>query len=375
MRVAFVTVGDTSRRTGGYLYHARVSDGLEKHGIEVEEIVPSGASAAEQECGIPNLAAFDPRGFEAVVVDALARIVVAPFIKDWRKACPVVALVHELPSLAAPEGDVEKERGFEEALLGAELFVAVSAHGKSVLESRGVSTKRIRVVSPGFDGLESKTARRAVSLVGTSPCRRRFSTGETSHRNAATTGTRNPADSDTLQALCVAQWIERKGILDLVEAWKMVKAPNASLRLVGETDADPEYRSRVMSAIGEDASIRVSGTLDDESLAAAYADSDFFALSSRFEGYGIVYAEALSFGLPVVACDVGPVPELVGREAGVFVSPRDKAGLSRELGNLLADGELRDRMSEAALRRAGNLRRWEDTVRGFAEVLREVERG
>jgi glycosyltransferase involved in cell wall biosynthesis len=173
----------------------------------------------------------------------------------------------------------------------------------------------------------------------------------------------------------VAQWIERKGILDLVEAWRMVEAPNASLRLVGETDADPEYHSRVMEAIGEDSSIIVSGKLDDESLAVVYADSDFFALPSRFEGYGIVYAEALSFGLPVVAYDVGPVPELVGGEAGVFVPPRDEAGLSREIGNLLSDGELRCRMSGAALRRAGNLPRWEDTVRGFAEVLREVERG
>ncbi|MBA2691528.1 MAG: glycosyltransferase family 4 protein [Rubrobacter sp.] len=398
MRIAFITVGDTSRLTGGYLYNARVFDGLGKYGIEVEEIVPSGASAAEQKGGIPNLATFDPRGFDAVVVDALARIVCSSFIKDWRRDLPVVAMVHELPSLAAPEGDVEKERGFEEALLGVDLFIAVSGHGKSVLENRGVLAKRIRVVSPGFDGLAPKTperrippdaatdggtARRAVSRVGSSSRWGGCSIGETFHRNVSTiegagrrrgseAGVGTPADSGGLRALCVAQWIERKGVLDLVEAWRMVDAPNASLELVGETDADPEYHSRVMEAIGEDPSIIVSGKLDDGSLAVAYANSDFFVLPSRFEGYGIVYAEALSFGLPIVACDVGPVPELVGGEAGVFVSPRDEAGLSREIGNLLSDGGLRDRMSEAAIRRAGELPRWEDTARGFAEVLREA---
>ncbi|MDQ3506755.1 MAG: glycosyltransferase family 4 protein, partial [Actinomycetota bacterium] len=185
-------------------------------------------------------------------------------------------------------------------------------------------------------------------------------------------GVRNPANFGFLRAICVAQWIPRKGILDLVEAWRSLEASNASLRLIGDTDADPEYRSRVMEAIGEDASITVFGTLDDESLAAAYAESDFFVLPSRYEGYGIVYAEALSFGLPVVACDVGSVPEVVGREAGLFVGPGDAEGLAHAIYTLLSDGNLRCRMSDAAFRRVEILPRWDDTVRGFAEVLREA---
>ena len=42
MRVAFVTVGDTERLTGGYLYNARVLLGLRENGVEIEEIVPFG---------------------------------------------------------------------------------------------------------------------------------------------------------------------------------------------------------------------------------------------------------------------------------------------------------------------------------------------
>ncbi len=414
LKAAFITVGDTSRLTGGYLYHARVFGRLGDYGIEVEEIVPSGASAAEQETGVPNLAAFDPRECDVVVVDALARVVCAPFIEGWRRDRPVVAMVHELPSLAALEEDIEEERAFEEALLRSDLFIAVSGHGKSLLEGRGVPSGRIQIVPPGFDGLAPRTAdhrpiprdtapdtgagRGGVASRESAPnvetARRAVSPRnavseqtlrwETFHRNVSTTegvrqrqgssaGSRTPAASDGLRALCVAQWIERKGVLELVEAWKMVDAPNASLQLVGETDADPEYRSRVMEAIGGDSSIQVSGTLDEHSLTSAYADSDFFVLPSQYEGYGIVYAEALSFGLPVVACDVGPVPELVGGEAGIFVPPRDKPELAYAIQDLLPDGDLRRRMSEAALRRAKNLPRWEDTTRGFAEVLRKAE--
>ncbi|MGH3087959.1 MAG: glycosyltransferase family 4 protein [Rubrobacteraceae bacterium] len=339
MRAAFVTVGDTARLTGGYLYHARVFPRLAKFGIEVEEMVASGASVEEQESGVEKLRALDPKDFDVVVVDALARVVCATFIGDWRDSRPVVAMVHELPSVAAPEENEARERDFEDALLKSDLLIAVSGHGRSALEDRGVPFGRIRVVPPGFDGLGMvRETRRGGPPV----------------------------------ALCVAQWIERKGILDLILAWKIAEVPDASLHLVGETNADPEYSARVIEAIGDDASVKVSGTLDDKALASAYAQSDLFVLPSRYEGYGIVYAEALSFSLPIVACDVGPVPELVGEEVAVLVPPGDAGELARALRHLLSDEGLRRRMSEAALRRAENLPRWEDATRGFAEVLKEA---
>jgi glycosyltransferase involved in cell wall biosynthesis len=96
-------------------------------------------------------------------------------------------------------------------------------------------------------------------------------------------------------------------------------------------------------------------------------------LPSRYEGYGIVYAEALAHGLPIVACDVGPVPELIGAEAALLVPPNDIEVLSAALDQLLGDPTLRSRMSEAAYRRAEGLPRWEDTTAGYLRVLREAQ--
>jgi glycosyltransferase involved in cell wall biosynthesis len=118
--------------------------------------------------------------------------------------------------------------------------------------------------------------------------------------------------------------------------------------------------------------IIVSGPVDDAGLGAAYAAADLFVLPSRYEGYGVVYAEALAHGLPVIACGAGPVPELVGEDAAVLVPPEDVEALSGALDLLLQDAGLRDRMSAAARRRAGELPRWEDTAAGFLGVLREV---
>lgn len=342
-KVAFVTVGDTSRLTGGYLYHARVFAALREKGIEVETLVASGAAPAEQEAAAPRLGSrLDPRRFDVIVVDALARIVCAPWLDVWRASRPVVAMVHELPSIAAG-GD----REFEEPLLRADRLIAVSDHGRSILESRGVSAERIHVVSPGFDHLPPPDVDAKRSVREDSP----------------------------LHALCVAQWIPRKDILGLVRAWVARERPGTTLELIGETDADPAYAASVRTAIANasDSSIRVSGPVDDATLGASYAAADLFVLPSRYEGYGIVYAEALAHGLPVIACDVGPVPELVGEDAALLVPPDDVGALSGALDRLLGDGALRSRMSEAAYRRAESLPRWEDTTAGFLHVLRETQ--
>jgi glycosyltransferase involved in cell wall biosynthesis len=252
-----------------------------------------------------------------------------------------VVLVHELPSVAAGEsGTLTHERNYERPLLRADRLAAVSDHGRNVLLDRGVSFGRIHVVPPGFDRVP----------VGDAPAQR----------------------DGPVRALSVAQWIERKGILDLIEAWTLHEREGAVLELIGETDADSGYEARVRNAIeaGPRGSIVVSGCVDDAALGAAYASADLFVLPSRYEGYGIVYAEALAYGLPIIACDVGPVPNLVGQEAAFLIRPDDKHALSTALDRLLEDPRLRASMSASATRRASRLPRWEDTVAGFEKVLK-----
>jgi glycosyltransferase involved in cell wall biosynthesis len=336
-------VGDTGRKTGGYLYNGRVISGLRQRGFEIEEFVAGGASPEEQRAALRLESTFDPSRFDIIVVDALARIAVSQHLDLWLASRPVVALVHELPSVAgggSGHETVASERNYEEPLLRADRLVAVSDHGRKVLLGRGVSPGRIHVVPPGFDGVP--------------------------------VGDGSPARGDgPVRALCVAQWIERKGILTLVEAWTLRERKGAVLELIGETDADPDYAVLVRAAIeaAPRGSIIVSGCLDDASLGASYASADLFVLPSRYEGYGIVYAEALARGLPIIACDTGPVPDLTGREAAELVQPDDREALSAALDLLLGDPTLRMRMSAAARRRASRLPRWEDTVVGFEQVL------
>lgn len=338
-RVAFVTVGDTRRLTGGYLYHARVFPALRARGIALAEIVASGAALSEQLGRAASFGEqFDPRPFDVVVVDALARAVCAPWLDGWRALRPTVAMVHELPSDAAGG-----EEALEAPLLRSDLLIAVSAHGQAALERRGVPPERMRVVPPGRDRVRPP-------------------------------GRVAPSRAPSPVALCVAQWIPRKGIHTLVEAWSSAPRWPALLELIGETDADPAYAAEVRAAIARSpaaAPILVRGPVDDQALIGAYSNAALFVLPSTFEGYGMVYAEALSFGLPIVACDTGPIPELVG-DAGLLVPPGAPAPLAHALTRLLADGRLRARLAGAARSRSRILPTWQDASQGFQRVLLEA---
>lgn len=345
--IAFITVGDPQRLTGGYLYHARLFAGLRARGWRIAEIVASAADLAAQRAAVEQIGpAIDARRYDAVVIDALARGVVAPLADRWRAMRPVVVLVHQLPSVAeATPAQIAGERALEQPLLAADRLIAVSAHGRDTLIARGVAPERIVIVSPGFDRLPID-----VTLEPIAP------------------------RANEIQALCVAQWLPRKGITTLIEAWIRGGWPDARLTLIGETDADARYAAEVRALIdaAPHSTIEVRGPVADAELQHAYRRADLFVLPSRFEGYGMVYAEALAHRLPIVACAVGPLPTLITERAGLLVPPDDPDALHEALARLIGDDRLRAELSRGAAERARTLPGWDDTVAGFARTVEDA---
>jgi glycosyltransferase involved in cell wall biosynthesis len=149
-----------------------------------------------------------------------------------------------------------------------------------------------------------------------------------------------------------------------------------TLDLVGETDRDPAYAAQVSAALATTelaGRVCVHGQISSERLAALYASTDALLLCSSYEGYGMVLAEGLAAGLPIVATRVGAVPEVVqdGAEAEL-VAAGDVAGLARALERLAHDPAERARRSQRALRRAAALPTWHTCVDAFDEILRRA---
>jgi phosphatidyl-myo-inositol dimannoside synthase len=164
--------------------------------------------------------------------------------------------------------------------------------------------------------------------------------------------------------LAVGRLVERKGIDRLLSAIRMLPpADKIRVVIVGNGPELPILRS-----LAKDSPHRVEFYPDasDENVAEWYAAADVFCLPTResaadVEGFGIVYIEAASAGLPVIAAKSGGAAEaVVDGETGLLVDSEDPRDIARALMRVLGDPEIRSRLGSAGRERAFREFRWED---------------
>jgi glycosyltransferase involved in cell wall biosynthesis len=176
--------------------------------------------------------------------------------------------------------------------------------------------------------------------------------------------------------LCVGNWVERKGILSLLDAFAGLDEQSATLHLVGDSSAQPPYARRVWARLAQpdvQQRVIVHGPLAVGQVAALYAAADAFVLPSVKEPYGTVYGEAMAFGLPVIGWRAGNLPYLAASEGeGLLVDPGDREGLTAAMRRIVDDVSLRTRLGEAARRRALERPTWDQVAELFFAQLREV---
>jgi glycosyltransferase involved in cell wall biosynthesis len=190
---------------------------------------------------------------------------------------------------------------------------------------------------------------------------------------ARATGTGKP-----LQIVAVGSIVPRKGYTVLVEALLVLGVAVHDWRLtVAGASRDPGELGRVKAAIagsGLGERITLAGAVDDATLEQLYASADLFVMPSLFEGYGMVLAEAMARGLPVVCTTGGAAAETVPDAAAIKVAPGDAGALSAALATAIGDDTLRASLAEASWTAGESLPRWTDTARIIADVIKDVAR-
>jgi glycosyltransferase involved in cell wall biosynthesis len=172
--------------------------------------------------------------------------------------------------------------------------------------------------------------------------------------------------------LCVASLTPRKGHLVLLEALAGLRDLPWRLTCVGSPERDPAMARAIGAAIerhGLSARVRLIGEQSEAGLRPFYDTADLFVLASHHEGYGMVLAEALARGLPIVATSAGAISDTVPAAAGILVPPGDPAALAAALRRMLTEPGLRRDLAAGARAARERLPSWADAAQAFAAEL------
>lgn len=358
MRLGFVIYGDLAQRTGGYLYDRQLVAGLRRLGATVEVVgIPWRRSGARLLYNLsPILRQQATRGsWDAILQDALCY----PSLwasNRWRGTAgpsrrkPVrVAIVHSSNAASPAERWLERQY-----LRSIDAVIANSAYT--------------------YREVEALTGWALPGVVAYPACGHlRPPVGE------AVTGAEIVARAHApVRLLFVGNLSPSKGLHLLLPALARLRQRPWRLRVVGSSERDESYARdcRVQSeALGLGQRIVFSGELLGPALRAAFRDSDLFVSASPREGFGLVFLEAMAFGLPVIASDQGAAPEIMthGEEAWL-VSPQNEGALAAALDRLISDRDLRSAMGNAALARVARFphQRWDQTARVVWDFLRRL---
>lgn len=341
MPVAFVHPGPLDTPTGGYAYDRRVIAELQASGLEIAPLSLDGAfptpTGAEVDAALARLAATPPDTI--LLGDGLA-FGALPADRLQGLGRPLVALVHHplaLETGLSPELAEHLFQSEKAVLNAADAVITVSPEtGRTLVARYGVDPERLTLALPGTEPMA-----------------------------------RVPADGEPPRLIAVGSLTPRKGYDILFDALDRIADLDFTLAIAGAAHLDPPTAEMVAAraTAAPRGNIRLLGQLDRADLDAAYGEADIFVHPSLYEGYGMVLAEAMRRGLPMVCTTGGAAGETVPDGAGLKVPPGDAVAFAEALRSLIADPARRRAFADAAFAAGQQLPSWADTAATIGRVL------
>lgn len=343
-RAALAVPGDLTTLTGGYIYDRRLLHELRKMGIDVTHIALPGSfpNPSAQDMHITFEQLSDVPGDRPVIIDGLAFGAMDPArIAELR--APIVALIHHPLALENGLDPARAQQLYDSEranLAHAAQIIVPSPHTSALLVADyGVPKDRIHIARPGTDRPTDTGRAIAPPLI-------------------LSVGIQLPRKGHDVLLHALA------GITDLEWQAKIVGAP-----------LDAGYAQELADlrmSLGLADRVTLTGQIERDALGRLFGAAHLFALATRFEGYGIVFDEALVHGLPIVSCAAGAVPDTVPPDAGLLVPPEKPTAFGDALRHILSTPQTYDTLASAAQTAGQTLPHWQDTAAVAAAALTAV---
>jgi glycosyltransferase involved in cell wall biosynthesis len=346
VRIGLVLYGNLGMQSGGFLYDRMMVEHLEQQGDDVEVIslpwvaYSLGLSMNLSRSILRRLTHICP---DLLLQDELTHPSLFYFNRRAKPLlnCPFIAIVHHLKCCEArPAWQNHLYRRIERAYLrSVNGFIFNSRDTERSVNSLTGEEKPALVAYPGGDRFSAGISREEVSA-------RSFA-------------------EDPFRIVFLANITPRKELHTLVEGLSLLSEKTWELLVVGSEETDGSYVRSVREQVeraGAQSQVTFLGQVSDADVTKILAKSHLLAVPSSYEGFGIVYLEAMGFALPVIASHAGGAREIVSHGVnGFLVNPGDPSTLAQHVHDLIRDRERLCTMSLAALRTFFSRPTWAQT--------------
>ena len=353
MDIGFVVAGSIEQTSGGYRYDRKLVSHLERRGDDVTVIsIPRDPQTSGEPMAIRERL---DRPFDVLVQDELCYPTLVEHNPHLNAPQELVALVHLLES-------------------GRPDRVAASDRARTrEQERRYLETVDAAIATSEYTASRT-TDLTALPTVVAPPA------GRQEGAAVSPTVVDRRASATPFRLAFVGNVVERKNLPTLFEALARFDRDcmcEWELTVVGNTDADPVAARTARARVGEfelDDRISFVGTVDDATLESILERTHVLAVPSTYEGFGMVYLEAMEYGVVPIASAVGGASEFVGDgHNGFVVDPDDVDRIASVLAALTTDRDRLASLARRALETADAHPTWAETtatVRTFLETDR-----
>ena len=277
-----------------------------------------------------------------LIIDGLAFGVLDEVAEEEKDRLSLIAVCHH--PLAFETGlDEQQQKDLLEAerraLACAKAIIVTSEHTRTILVTQfAVTDEKITTALPGSDPISFAAC-----------------------------------DGDPIRLLTVASLIPRKGHDVLIHALAQLNQLDWEAYFIGSSKFEKNWASSLKQQVDNlNLTQRITFVESVENIRREYQQADVFVLPSLYEGYGMVFAEALAAGLPVIGAKAGAVPDVVPQNAGILVPPGDSDSLAAALKEILTNKQLRKKLQFGAQRVSANLPSWKESAQTICNTLRLV---
>ena len=360
MKIGLVIYGSINTISGGYLYDREMVKCLEENGDQVEIIsIPwrNYFRHLGDNFSFGVLKDIKSRKLDILIQDELNHP--SLFLMNyWLKrqvSFPIISLVHHLRSKEDYHSIINGFYRWVERiyLSSVDGFIFNSNTTKATVAELHTRFSRRQgvVATPGGDRLYSIRLRNGVT---------------------------NNKDSDgQLRILFLGNITPRKGLHVLLEALMHLPSESWFLNIVGDLRIDTAYAAEMQEIVFREPwgdAVSFLGVVSDADAAAMMQQSHVLVVPSFYEGFGIVYLEAMGFGLPCIGTTAGGAKEIiVDGDNGYLIAPGDSVLLAQRLMSLLSAPDLLHRMSENAIKTFSGFPGWGSSMMKIREFLNDFK--